>query len=68
MTGPPDGRRTALATASHVAAGDGNLRLADRLLALGTDRELRVPLSDATPFGWAEHFSHRELIDLLSVT
>jgi ankyrin repeat protein len=55
-------------TALHIAAGDGNLRLAERLLALGADRELRDRRFDATPLGWAQHFHHRALIDLLAAT
>jgi ankyrin repeat protein len=53
-------------TALHVAAGDGRLELAGRLLGLGADPGLRDRHYDSTPLGWARHFGHQPLIDLLS--
>jgi ankyrin repeat protein len=52
-------------TALHVAAADGDLELARTLLGLGADPTLRDRHYDATPLGWARHFGHRPLIDLL---
>jgi ankyrin repeat protein len=52
-------------TALHVAAGDGNRALAETLLALGADPQLRDARFDATPLGWARHFDRSELIELL---
>jgi ankyrin repeat protein len=49
----------------HVAAGDGDLPLARRLLALGADPSLRDHFHGSTPLGWARHFGHQPLIDLL---
>ena len=52
-------------TALHVAAGDGNVSMAQQLLGLGADAGLRDKHYDSTPLGWARHFGHQELIDLL---
>jgi ankyrin repeat protein len=53
-------------TALHTAAGDGDLALAERLIALGADPSLRDRHHRATALGWAAHFGHRPLIDLLT--
>jgi ankyrin repeat protein len=53
-------------TALHVAAGDGNLPLARKLLDLGADPELRDRHYNSTPLGWARHFGQQALIDLLT--
>jgi hypothetical protein len=52
-------------SALHVAAENGNLRLAQRLLDLGADPDLRDALSHETPLTWAQRSGHRALIDLL---
>jgi hypothetical protein len=52
-------------TALHVAAGDGNLDIARLLLAHGADPTIRDARFDSTPLGWARHFDHHELVDLL---
>jgi len=52
-------------TALHKAAEDGNLELAQTLLRLGADPDIRDQRFDATPLGWARHFGQQELIDLL---
>jgi ankyrin repeat protein len=53
-------------TALHVAADDGNLALARKLLALGADPRLRDRHTDATPLDWARRHGHQPLIDLLT--
>ena len=52
-------------TALHVAAGDGNLELARRLLALGADPDIRDKRFGSTPLGWARYFGQEELAELL---
>jgi ankyrin repeat protein len=52
-------------TALHKAAEDGNLELAQTLLRLGADPDLRDHRFDSTPLGWARHFGQQPLIDLL---
>jgi ankyrin repeat protein len=53
-------------TALHKAAEDANLELAQTLLRLGADPNIRDQRFDATPLGWARHFGHQDLIDLLA--
>jgi hypothetical protein len=52
-------------TALHKAAEDGNLELAQTLLRLGANPDLRDHRFDSTPLGWARHFDQQPLIDLL---
>ena len=52
-------------TALHKAAEDGNLELAQTLLRLGADPDIRDQRFDGTPLSWARHFGQQELIDLL---
>ncbi|HEY1627935.1 MAG TPA: ankyrin repeat domain-containing protein [Streptosporangiaceae bacterium] len=52
-------------TALHVAAGAGDLPLAERLLAAGADPSLRDKHYRSTPLGWARYFGQQPLIDLL---
>ncbi len=53
-------------TALHVAAQDGNHRLAERLLALGADPQLRDVNYDATALDWARYFDHADVAALLA--
>jgi ankyrin repeat protein len=53
-------------TALHVAAGDGDVTLARRLLALGADPTVHDHRFDATPLGWARHAEHVEMVELLA--
>jgi len=52
-------------TALHVAAMEGNLGLAQSLLRLGADPDIRDQRFNATPLGWARYFGQQQLIDLL---
>jgi len=52
-------------TALHVAAMEGNLGLAQSLLSLGADPDIRDQRFDSTPLGWARYFGQQQLIDLL---
>ena len=52
-------------TALHEAAGIGDAALARQLLALGADPSIRDKRFDSTPLGWARHFGHQDVIDLL---
>jgi ankyrin repeat protein len=53
-------------TALHVAAGDGDVELARRLLAFGADPTVHDQRFDATPLGWAHYFERAEMIELLA--
>jgi ankyrin repeat protein len=53
-------------TALHIAAENGDVALARALLDLGADPERRDQRYDATPLGWAEHFGHQAVVDLLA--
>jgi ankyrin repeat protein len=52
-------------TALHKAAEDGNLELAQTLLRLGADPDLRDHRFGSTPLGWSRYFGQQPLIDLL---
>jgi ankyrin repeat protein len=52
-------------TALHVAAMEGHLDLAMRLLRLGADPDIRDQRFSSTPLGWARHFGQEQLIELL---
>lgn len=52
-------------SALHVAADDGNLALAQRLLGLGADPDLLDAITHATPLSWARLADQQALIDLL---
>ncbi len=52
-------------TALHKAAEDGNLELAQTLLRLGADPDIRDHRFGSTPLGWSRYFGHQALIDLL---
>jgi hypothetical protein len=52
-------------TALHVAAENGDLTLAQTLLRLGADPAIRDKHYRGTPLGWARHFGHQPLADLL---
>jgi hypothetical protein len=52
-------------TALHKAAEDGNLELAQTLLRLGADPDIRDHRFNSPPLGWARHFGQQPLIDLL---
>jgi Ankyrin repeats (many copies) len=52
-------------TALHVAAMEGNLRLAQSLLSLGADPDIRDERFNSTPLGWARYFGQDQLIELL---
>jgi ankyrin repeat protein len=52
-------------TALHRSAGEGDVALTRRLLALGADPNVRDRRFDATPLGWARHFDRRATIALL---
>jgi ankyrin repeat protein len=52
-------------SALHVAAGEGDLPMAEFLLAAGADPSLRDKHYESTPLGWARHFGQQPLIDLL---
>jgi hypothetical protein len=52
-------------TALHRAAEEGDLELAETLLRLGADPDLKDQSFDSTPLGWAHHFGHQQLVELL---
>ncbi len=52
-------------TALHGAVEAGSAELAQTLLRLGADPNIRDQRFDDTPLGWARHFGHQPLIELL---
>jgi ankyrin repeat protein len=52
-------------TALHKAAEDGNLDLARVLLRLGADPDIRDARFSSPPLGWARHFGHDSMAELL---
>jgi len=52
-------------TALHVAAENGNLALAERLIGLGADPNIIDKHHQSTPLDWALHFDQPVLADLL---
>jgi ankyrin repeat protein len=52
-------------SALHVAADNGDLALARRLLDIGADPTLQDAIEHATPVDWARRSGHQALIDLL---
>ena len=53
-------------SALHEAAGAGDLAMAQLLLSLGADPNLKDCEFDSAPVGWAEHGRHQQVIDLLA--
>jgi ankyrin repeat protein len=52
-------------TALHVAAENGNLALARRLVELGADPNIADKHYKSTPLGWARYFDQPALVELL---
>jgi ankyrin repeat protein len=52
-------------TALHAAAEKGNLELAQRLVELGADPTIADKHYKSTALGWARHFDHPALVELL---
>lgn len=52
-------------TALHSAVGDGDRDLVELLLSLGADPTIKDARFSSTALGWAEHFEHTELVELL---
>jgi ankyrin repeat protein len=55
-------------TALHVAAENGNLALAKKLLDLGADPNIADKHYKSNPLGWARHFDQPALVELLEPT
>jgi ankyrin repeat protein len=53
-------------TALHHSAGNGDVDLTRRLLALGADPTIRDKRFDATPLDWASHFDQQATVELLT--
>jgi ankyrin repeat protein len=52
-------------TALHVAAENGNIALAQRLIELGADPNIADKNYKSTPLGWARYFDQQDLVELL---
>jgi len=52
-------------TALHVAAENGNLALAQKLVELGADPNITDKHYKSTPLGWARYFDQPALVELL---
>jgi ankyrin repeat protein len=52
-------------TALHKAVEEGDLELAQTLLRLGADPDIRDCRFDSTPLGWARYFGQESLVELL---
>jgi hypothetical protein len=52
-------------TALHIAAENGNLALAQRLVELGADPNIADKRYKSTPLGWARHFDQSAVVELL---
>lgn len=52
-------------TALHHSAGEGNVELTRRLLALGADPQIRDRRFDATPLDWARHLHQPSTAEIL---
>jgi hypothetical protein len=52
-------------TALHKAVEDADPELARTLLRLGADPDIRDARFGSTPLGWARHFEHQPLVELL---
>jgi len=53
-------------TPLHVAASNGDIGLARRLLAYGADPLIRDKRFDSTALSWAQHFEQPEIVELLT--
>jgi ankyrin repeat protein len=52
-------------TALHEAAGNGDVELVRLLLSLGADPNVQDARFNSTPLGWARHFEHAAVVELL---
>jgi ankyrin repeat protein len=53
-------------TALHSVVGEGDRELVEVLLSLGADPTIEDRRFSSTALGWAEHFGHAELVELLT--
>jgi len=53
-------------TALHSVVGEGDRGLVDLLLSLGADPTIEDRRFSSTALGWAEHFGHADLVELLT--